>query len=93
MCATNNYVGGVYIHKDITYIYIYIIYIYIYVISLCATNNYVGGSRDANQISFFLEIRETCVCLVYRLEVDWISLKSVYSILQKLMERFYHVAC
>ena len=65
--------------------------------SLCATNNYVGGSRDANQIieiNFFsLETRETCVFLVDRLEADWISLKSVYSILQKSMEGFYRVAC
>ena len=45
------------------------------------------------KLIFFLETRETCVFLVDRLEADWISLKSVYSILQKSMERFYHVAC
>ena len=36
--------------------------------SLSAINNYVGGSRDAKKIQFFLEIRETCVCLVELLE-------------------------
>ena len=61
--------------------------------SLCVTNNYVGGSRDANKINFFLETRETRVFLFDRLEADWISLKFVYSILHKLLERFYHVAC
>ena len=45
------------------------------------------------KLFFFLETRETCVCLVDRLEADWITLKFVYNILQKLMERFYHVAC
>ena len=53
----------------------------------------MGGSRDANQINFFLETRETRVFLVDRLEADWISLKFVYSILQKLMERFSYVTC
>ena len=28
----------------------------------------MGGSRDAKEIKFFLEIRETSICLVERLE-------------------------
>ena len=38
------------------------------------------------KLIFFLKTRETCVCLVDRLEADWISLKSVNSIIQKLMD-------